>query len=466
MAKLFISYRRSDSQHAVDRLYQELAKHVAEPQSDIFMDVDNIPLGVDFVDYLSGKVTDCDTLLCIIGPDWLGEIQRRADDPKDFVRVEIEAALARSIPVVPILLDGAPVPSEAELPPSIRALSRRNGTELRRQTFDANVETLARGLGLVAEPAAKIVEEPKQELQAGPTRHTPSKPFQLVFGGGLVAGAMLLVGVQGVQMWSGNDGETETSEETAVVSKDAPETNTPSTAPPPGTELKSEETAVIARPLGAPVQGPITNAVLERTLSGHEGAVQSVAFSPDGTRILTGSRDKTARIWDARTGNLIETLNGHESAVQSVAFSPDGAKVATGDDGIARIWDTYTGSLIDTLIEHEGRVLPVAFSPDEAQTLTGFDNNTAAIWGKIIRYLNLGPRRSVPSLAFSPDGKYIATVAADSLWMWDARTGSVIERVRGHEGQVSSVDFSSDGTRILTGSDDNTAKIWTVVRGD
>lgn len=148
MAKVFISYRRADSQHAVDRLYAGLSRLMVEPKRDIFMDVDNIPLGVDFEDHLSSKVAECETLLCVIGPNWLSEIQSRAEDPKDFVRVEIEAALKRGIPVVPILLDGAPVPREHELPPSIRALSRRNGTEIRRATFEANVETLARGLGL------------------------------------------------------------------------------------------------------------------------------------------------------------------------------------------------------------------------------------------------------------------------------------------------------------------------------
>ncbi|MEL7032036.1 MAG: TIR domain-containing protein [Pseudomonadota bacterium] len=148
MAKVFISYRRADSQHAVDRLYAGLSRQMAEPKRDIFMDVDNIPLGVDFEDHLSSKVAECETLLCVIGPNWLSEIQARAEDPKDFVRIEIEAALKRGIPVVPILLDGAPVPAEHQLPPSIRALSRRNGTEIRRATFEANVETLARGLGL------------------------------------------------------------------------------------------------------------------------------------------------------------------------------------------------------------------------------------------------------------------------------------------------------------------------------
>ena len=148
MAKLFISYRRSDSQHAVDRLYAGLAGYVANPKRDIFMDVDNIPLGVDFVEHLSTKVGECEILLCVIGPSWLAEIQRRAEDPKDFVRIEIEAALARKIPLVPIFLDGTLMPDEAELPASIRALSRRNGIELRRASFDANVEKLARGLRL------------------------------------------------------------------------------------------------------------------------------------------------------------------------------------------------------------------------------------------------------------------------------------------------------------------------------
>lgn len=149
MAKIFISYRREDSQHAVDRIYEGLRKRLKK--RDIFMDVDHIPKGVDFVEYLSDKVAASKTLLAVIGPQWLtvadSEGRRRLDDPDDFVRVEIAAALRRGIPVVPVLLDGTPMPSAAQLPEDMRGFERRNAAFVDRRSLKADVDALVRDLG-------------------------------------------------------------------------------------------------------------------------------------------------------------------------------------------------------------------------------------------------------------------------------------------------------------------------------
>ena len=155
--KIFISYRRSDSQWPADRLKQALAGHVADPVRDIFMDVDNIPLGVNFVDYLDSQVKQCDVLLAIIGHGWLnatrpGEGVRRLDDPQDIVRTEIAIALRRGIPVVPVLLDDVDMPPASALPDELRELARRNGVEVRRTSFDSDAARLIRGLGLMPAP--------------------------------------------------------------------------------------------------------------------------------------------------------------------------------------------------------------------------------------------------------------------------------------------------------------------------
>ena len=150
MAKVFISYRRADSQHPVDRLYAGLRKYL--PKKEIFMDVDNIPPGVDFVDHLSQQVAKCETILVVIGPQWLSiendQGVRRLDDPEDFVRVEIEAALERNVPVVPVLLDGTPMPRADQLPVSLKPFARRNALELRRNAFQPDLQTLAEKLHL------------------------------------------------------------------------------------------------------------------------------------------------------------------------------------------------------------------------------------------------------------------------------------------------------------------------------
>jgi hypothetical protein len=109
--------------------------------------------------------------------------------------------------------------------------------------------------------------------------------------------------------------------------------------------------------------------------------VTAVAFSPDGTRVLTGSVDETARLWDTATGKAVATLARHTNSVTAVAFSPDGTRVLTGSaDNTARLWDAATGKAVATLAGHTGSVAAVAFSPDGRRILTGSSDNTARLW--------------------------------------------------------------------------------------
>lgn len=177
--KIFISYRRADSQWPADRLKEVLAAHVDDPARDIFMDVDNIPLGVNFLQYVDARVKQCDVLLALIGPAWLNVRDdktggRRLDDPEDFVRLEIGAALARGIPVVPVLLDGATMPQAADLPANLRELSLRNGVDVRRISFDADADRLVKGLGLVRRRGAPGPGGPTTSY--GATEATSKKP--------------------------------------------------------------------------------------------------------------------------------------------------------------------------------------------------------------------------------------------------------------------------------------------------
>ena len=106
------------------------------------------------------------------------------------------------------------------------------------------------------------------------------------------------------------------------------------------------------------------------TFAGRPGRVEAVAFSPDGTRVLTGSTDGTAWLWDGATSKLVATLAGHTSYLHAAAFSPDGARVLTGsEDSTARLWDAATGKAVATLAGHTGFVTAVAFSPDGTRVL-------------------------------------------------------------------------------------------------
>ncbi|MCW3054409.1 MAG: hypothetical protein JWN14_3579, partial [Chthonomonadales bacterium] len=207
------------------------------------------------------------------------------------------------------------------------------------------------------------------------------------------------------------------------------------------------------------------------TLKGHMNAVTSVAFSPDGKRIVTGSWDCTAKIWDSRTGKEIETLKGHTNQITSVAFSPNGKWIVTGSfDKTAKVWDAGTGKETLTLKGHTDGIWSVAFSLDGKRFITGSLDTTAKIWdaetGQEIRTLK-GHTQWVNSVAFSPDGKRIVTGSYDNTAkVWDAGTGKEIETLKGHTEPVWSVVFSPDGKRIVTGSYDKTAKVWDATTGE
>ena len=148
-ARLFISYRRDDSAYIADRISEKLTQRFG--REAVFKDVDSIPLGQDFRTHLRDAVGQCDVLMAIIGREWLlvrGEDgERRLDDPRDSVRIEIESALERNIPVIPVLVQGAPVPKEKDLPETLKALSYRNAQPVRPDPdFATDLERLMRGI--------------------------------------------------------------------------------------------------------------------------------------------------------------------------------------------------------------------------------------------------------------------------------------------------------------------------------
>jgi hypothetical protein len=148
MTKVFLCYRREDSGGYAGRIQDKLAQALG---SDVlFMDVDAIPLGANFVRVLHDEVAKCEVLLAVIGRNWLDARDehgnRRLENPNDFVRVEIGAALKRNIPVVPILVDGARIPDARQLPKELEELSLRNGIEVRLASFHNDVSRLIHGL--------------------------------------------------------------------------------------------------------------------------------------------------------------------------------------------------------------------------------------------------------------------------------------------------------------------------------
>ncbi len=199
----------------------------------------------------------------------------------------------------------------------------------------------------------------------------------------------------------------------------------------------------------------------------------AVAYSPDGRRIVSGSADKTLRLWDAVTGQTVGApFEGHKDRVLSVAFSPDGRVIVSGSaDGTLRMWDAATGNAMGPPLEgHEGRVLSVAFSPDGRRIVSGSADSTVRLWDVVTRTAIGAPLRahkdSVWAVAFSPDGRRIASGGWDTtVRMWDAGTGSSIGTPFAHKSSVLSIAFSPDGRRIVSGSADHTVRLWDVATG-
>ncbi|HEX7532304.1 MAG TPA: toll/interleukin-1 receptor domain-containing protein, partial [Methyloceanibacter sp.] len=144
MPGIFINYRRDDAPGVAGRLYDHLARSFSRGQ--IFIDVDAIKPGLDFVKQLDAQVSQCDVLLAIIGPHWLNSAddkgKRRLDGDRDYVRIEIAAALKRDIPVIPVLIDGAEMPTEADLPEDLASLARRHALELRHTRFASDADAV------------------------------------------------------------------------------------------------------------------------------------------------------------------------------------------------------------------------------------------------------------------------------------------------------------------------------------
>ena len=145
--RIFISYRREETAYPAGWLYDRLVERYPD---QVFKDVDSIELGDDFVEVITAAVGSCDVLLALIGDRWVTiadeDGRRRLDDPDDFVRLEIEAALTRKVRVIPILVDGATMPRAEELPPSLARLVRRNALELSPARFDYDTSRLLNAL--------------------------------------------------------------------------------------------------------------------------------------------------------------------------------------------------------------------------------------------------------------------------------------------------------------------------------
>jgi WD40 repeat protein len=212
-----------------------------------------------------------------------------------------------------------------------------------------------------------------------------------------------------------------------------------------------------------------------RTFSGHSDTVFSVAFSPDGRRLASGSADRTLRIWDTATGTQLASLSGHEGPITSLAFSPDGGRVVTGSwDTTLKVWDVSSprpGEYRELrgLQGHSASVYRVAYSPDGRLILSTSRDQTLRVWdaaaGPLLRTLT-GHNSMVQSAAFSPDSRYIVSGSSNNdLKIWEAESGRLVRTITGLLGSAVSLNYTPDGRRILVGALDGTVRFFDAAEG-
>jgi WD40 repeat protein len=191
--------------------------------------------------------------------------------------------------------------------------------------------------------------------------------------------------------------------------------------------------------------------------------VTSVAFSPDGRTVLTGSRDRSAQLWDVATGKPLRRFVGHQQDISSVAFSPDGRLVLTAsDDGTVRLWNAESGTEVRRFRGHTGHVSGAVFTADGQTIVSASYDKTARIWNVSSgeqQQIFSGLSAEINAAVFSPNGQFILTGSgsfdfadANVAHLWDLQTGAETRRLLGHQEKVNTVAFSPDGQFALTGS--------------
>jgi WD40 repeat protein len=207
-----------------------------------------------------------------------------------------------------------------------------------------------------------------------------------------------------------------------------------------------------------------------QTLKGHTDRVTSVAFSPDGKLLASGSWDNTVKLWDVVSGQEVRTLTGHVNHVTNIAFSPDGKLLASGStDKTVKLWDVASGQEVRTLTSPTDFVTSVAFSPDGKLLASGSWVNTVKLWdvasGQEVRTLT-GHTDWVQSVAFSPDGKLLASGSTDkTVMLWDVASGQDLRTLTGHTANVNSVAFSPNGKLLASASSDKAVILWDAASG-
>jgi WD40 repeat protein len=240
-------------------------------------------------------------------------------------------------------------------------------------------------------------------------------------------------------------------------------------------ELKEAATTDSVVPVARTTRIPV------RSSESHSMWVSSLSWDPAGKKIVSGSQDRTIKIWDGKSLELLKTLKGHSFWVTSVSWNRDGSKIVSGSgtwDATLKIWDSSTGSELYSLKGHSDGVLSVAWNRDDSKIVSGSADKMIKIWGwvkatvgglmtwELLKTLD-GHSHSVTSVSWNHDGTKIVSGSNDNtIKIWESSIGKLFKTLTGHSHFVYSVSWSHDDSKIVSGSNDKTVCIWNAFSGD
>jgi WD40 repeat protein len=516
---IFISYRRGDGPGFAGRLYDRLEQEFSPER--VFLDVDNIAPGLDFVEVLSSKVAACDVLLAVIGRNWAeardGNGDLRLHNPDDFVRIEIEQALALKKRVIPVLVDGADMPQRKAVPPSLQPLLRRNAVRLTHEGFRSDVERLVAAL---EEAMADIRKGPKPPAKSGEETKQPAQPpspeTQKAAGASFDSPSEETSGAK-------RPPADDTSKRALPIDASAKKTGARSqkkgAVAAAGADAEPEASAEAPRKTHEEVQAWLKEQQekdekfkLKRLKAAEEKAARGENKTPLPPPIVTGRGDTGTRppepervsptppiaeppvrpgisrrvvlggaaigvaaaAWFTRDnwlpgGGEVLTINepvrvvSDRLMIADADFDPFGQSFVTGTaGGNVGVWSLAGGRDIK-LDGHKDSVTSTVFSPvrDGGRLLTlSMDGKALIRSGE--RYQDTMPLQgNNPTICadWNRNGTHVA-ISGSEATLWDARSGKLVRTIEGHRGAVTDLAFASWGDVLATASLDGTAQLW------